>query len=118
MPEHSDSLRRRLGITRRDLLRRGIIVGGALIWTVPVLESLKPNAFAHNGSPNPFFCCFCKAKPHHENQTKCIRPAPHTAAECKTACTNLGFKKSQFFHGPNRFECGKNGCKVEREHAH
>lgn len=50
MPE---DLTANLGITRRTLLRRGAVVGGALVWTVPTVRSLSRPAFASEGSPEP-----------------------------------------------------------------
>jgi hypothetical protein len=38
------------GLDRRQLLRRGAMVGGALVWATPVVQSLTPAAYAH-GSP-------------------------------------------------------------------
>ena len=38
------------GFTRRDALRRGAAVGGALIWTVPVVQSMSGTAVAATGS--------------------------------------------------------------------
>ena len=35
--------------SRRDLMRRGALLGGALAWTTPVIQSLAPVAYA--GSP-------------------------------------------------------------------
>lgn len=37
-------------LSRRDVLRRGAAVGGALVWSVPVVQSATPSAFAA-GSP-------------------------------------------------------------------
>lgn len=34
------------GLSRRDVIRRGAIVGGALVWTTPVVQSLAGPAFA------------------------------------------------------------------------
>lgn len=40
------------GITRRDLLRRGAVLGGAVMWTTPVVQTLgMGRAFAANGTP-------------------------------------------------------------------
>lgn len=40
------------GITRRDLLRRGAILGGAVVWTTPVVQTLgMGRAFAQSTSP-------------------------------------------------------------------
>ena len=38
------------GLTRRDALRRAAAVGGALVWTVPVVQSLSGTAVAADGS--------------------------------------------------------------------
>jgi LPXTG-motif cell wall-anchored protein len=42
-PDHS-------GLTRRDALRRATAVGGALVWTVPVVQSMSGTAVAAQGS--------------------------------------------------------------------
>ena len=40
------------GITRRDLLRRGAVLGGAVVWTTPVVQTLgMGRAFAQTTSP-------------------------------------------------------------------
>lgn len=40
------------GITRRDLLRRGAALGGAVVWTTPVVQTLgMGRAFAQSASP-------------------------------------------------------------------
>jgi hypothetical protein len=38
------------GLSRRDMLRRSALVGGALVWTVPAVQTLASPAFAA-GSP-------------------------------------------------------------------
>lgn len=40
------------GIDRRTMLKRGAIVGGALVWTTPVVQSIASPAFAQT-SPGP-----------------------------------------------------------------
>jgi hypothetical protein len=37
---------------RRQLLRRGALLGGALAWTAPVVQSISPAAFADGSPPN------------------------------------------------------------------
>jgi LPXTG-motif cell wall-anchored protein len=37
-------------LSRRGMLRRGAMLGGALVWAVPVVQSVSPAAFAA-GSP-------------------------------------------------------------------
>lgn len=40
------------GITRRDLLRRGAVLGGAVVWATPVVQTLgMGRAFAQTASP-------------------------------------------------------------------
>lgn len=41
-----------VGLDRRQLLRRGAVLGGALVWTTPVIQSLSPSAYAV-GTPSP-----------------------------------------------------------------
>jgi hypothetical protein len=49
------------GITRRDMLRRGAIVGGTLLWVAPAIQSMAPKALARVQGPSPGSCsaCFC-----------------------------------------------------------
>jgi hypothetical protein len=42
-----------LGISRRDLIRRGAIVGGTLVWAAPVVQSIAPKALAQTGQGTP-----------------------------------------------------------------
>lgn len=58
MSDRDSHVPRESGISRRELLRRGAIVGGTMVWAVPVLQSLTPPAFAQ-GSPRPCGCCYC-----------------------------------------------------------
>ena len=39
------------GLDRRTMLKRSAIVGGALVWTTPVVQSLAGPAFAQETSP-------------------------------------------------------------------
>ena len=41
------------GVSRRDMLRRSALVGGALVWTAPTVQSLASPAFAVGGSDTP-----------------------------------------------------------------
>lgn len=53
MDEHPDATwTANVGISRRTLLRRGAVVGGALLWTTPIVQSIPHPAFAA-GSPPP-----------------------------------------------------------------
>ena len=45
-PEKRIDLDSELGMSRRDLIRRGAIVGGTLLWVAPAIQSMAPKAFA------------------------------------------------------------------------
>lgn len=54
MPEPEGMTSR--GLSRRDLLKRGAVVGG-LMWTAPVIQSIRTPAYAQ---PYPIrTCCQC-----------------------------------------------------------
>jgi hypothetical protein len=47
-------------VSRRDLLKRGAVAGG-LLWTAPVIQSLRTPAFAASGDFEA--CCQCSQSP-------------------------------------------------------
>jgi hypothetical protein len=42
--------------SRRELLRRGAVVGGTLMWATPAIQSLAPPAYAQYALCG---CCYC-----------------------------------------------------------
>ena len=60
-PEKRLDLNSELGMTRRDMLRRGAIVGGTLLWVAPAIQSIAPKAFAQTLAPSSPGCaaCYC-----------------------------------------------------------
>ncbi len=50
-----------LGMSRRDLLRRSAVVGGALLWVAPAIQTMAPKALAARQGPSPGRCaaCYC-----------------------------------------------------------
>lgn len=56
-PEKRIDLNSELGMSRRDLIRRGAIVGGTLLWVAPAIQSMAPKAFAADGSENGSLRC-------------------------------------------------------------
>lgn len=48
-----------LGLTRRDLLRRGAVVGGTLLWVAPAIQSIAPKAYAVQQVGSFKACCQC-----------------------------------------------------------
>lgn len=60
MADHEkDTFKSELGISRRDLLRRGAIAGGTLLWAAPIISSLRTPAFAQTRFACS--CCECEA---------------------------------------------------------
>jgi hypothetical protein len=109
--EQSDvRMKRKIGMSRRDLIRRSAIVGGTLLWTVPAINSLQSSAHPR-GTPR-FFCCFCrKQRQGKPAETKCIVPAPDHPSECARACHDAGFTSPSFHSGPNPITCTESdGC--------
>lgn len=48
------------GISRRNLLKRGAIAGGTLMWAAPVITSMASPAYAASGkSPGTCAACYC-----------------------------------------------------------
>ena len=90
-----------LGVTRRDLIRRGAIVGGTLLWVAPAIQSMAPKAFAQVAAPGSVTCtaCYCwngsKDGPTGENGTFGL--ASDTA--CATFCTSAGFSGHEWCKG-------------------
>jgi hypothetical protein len=81
-----EHLRRRYGISRRELLRRGAIVGGTLVWTIPVISSIS-RAGQAAGSPLAV-CCWCRPKPSMGFTGHCA-PASEgidTHSQCSLYC--------------------------------
>jgi hypothetical protein len=112
-----NDLQRELGISRRGLIKRGAIVGGTLVWAVPVIQSLSPPAFAQIVSPVRHFCCHCyNANAHRSTITStsgyCLSdggffPDGHNASEphCEEHCTSLGFDTFVYNAGPDPYGC-------------
>jgi hypothetical protein len=57
MSERDSGLRRASSISRRELIRRGAVVGGTLLWAAPAIQSLAPPAFAQQYALCG--CCYC-----------------------------------------------------------
>lgn len=48
-----------LGVSRRNMLRRGAVVGGALLWIAPAIQSVAAPSYANTVSPADRTCCSC-----------------------------------------------------------
>jgi hypothetical protein len=115
MSDHTErrgEVRNRVGISRRDLLRRGAIVGGTALWTVPVIASLT-RAHIRPGSP-AFSCCRCHAPsgrvpPGPPNPPKMCTTTVDNPTACEQFCEERGYRQSQFHQGPQPILCRSNG---------
>ncbi|MGH2699632.1 MAG: hypothetical protein ACRDJL_10630 [Actinomycetota bacterium] len=91
------NLRRELGVSRREMLRRSAIAGGTLLWAAPVIQTLTPT-LAQAGSMSVNKCCFCSnARRKALPPTQCINNGmPPNADACRAVCTGLGYRASSF----------------------
>jgi hypothetical protein len=72
------------GISRRDLLKRGV-VAGAVAWSVPVVQSMRVPAYA--ASPAIRSCCQCvTGGPTNEP----CESDGFSCASCQTFCAGKG----------------------------
>jgi hypothetical protein len=103
-------------MSRRDLLRRGAIVGGTLIWTVPVIKTLSAHADPA-GSPT-FTCCECRAGNAGEKSTgnsfECTAGSISTEQDCSTHCAGRapGQRAYDFHSATTPFTCDSNNLCV------
>ena len=70
------------GMNRRDVLRRGAMVGGALVWTAPAVQSLAGPALAAQGSVAPELCGFVLILDPDNGPAGCVRISATTVACC------------------------------------
>jgi hypothetical protein len=80
-------------VTRRDLLRTGVVAGGTLLWLSPVIQSTTVPAYAANASP----AGGCLYTVIRESGTDC--PGLKGTNVC-TACTEVASH-----HGDNENPC-------------
>ncbi len=85
-------LRRGLGISRRDLLKRGAVVGGTLVWAAPAIQSLTTPAYGQTrGTPRPCAACYCfTGNINNPSKDECSDDGPVAhradAASCDAWC--------------------------------
>jgi hypothetical protein len=120
-PGRESRLKHRFGMSRRDLLRRGAVVGGTLLWTIPVVKTISSAHETATGSP-AFVCCECiQPKVAQDIGTKKCG-AGHTPTEChaddvsvatESQCQSYcnGKSKAYCFHNaPSPIGCTGNAC--------
>jgi hypothetical protein len=79
-----DSTQPQEGISRRSLLRKGAIVGGSLLWTTPVVQSITPPASAKVSPNGVCSCCACN-EPVFPGGSRCVVDN-FDPAGCAAAC--------------------------------
>ena len=91
-PEKRIDLNSELGMSRRDLIRRGAIVGGTLLWVAPAIQSMAPKAFAQT------------ARRRHPGSIRGARPATAGAAtsraRARTAVSTASFGSGSGLDSP------------------
>jgi hypothetical protein len=88
------------GTSRRDVLKRGALVGGALIWTAPAVQTLASPAFAAVGSDVPGDCIF-QSGLCAPNDTGCT-PTCFTVNPRSAECCALADQIDQISNGIDR----------------
>lgn len=82
-----EHLRRRYGISRRDFLRRGAIVGGTLAWTIPVISSISR---AHQAKGSPLsVCCWCRPNRPKNFNGGCAPSSVDSQSQCSQYCKQI-----------------------------
>lgn len=128
MSERDSGLRRDSSISRRELIRRGAVVGGTLVWAAPLIQSLAPPAFAQYATCG---CCYCwngdKQNPSPNargfrdlvSDNGCAGPLG-TPEACTAFCSGDAFGQGPFqfseqccgtlCEGNTQNDTGTNGC--------
>ncbi len=116
-------LRNDLGLSRRDLLRRGAIVGGTLLWATPAVQSITRPAFAgeQNGTVR-HACCYCThptkqqrfpAEAHCNGLGGGAGDPLNSDADCQAYCSSQHYTTYEFHTSTTQFRCGPDiGCQL------
>lgn len=106
-----------LGLSRRDVIRRGAVVGGTLLWAAPVVQSITKPAFAlSNQGTARFFCCYCYRPVVKAGRGLCTCAdhstpvVPNSDADCAAMCRSQGYGNHDFDSGNNVCSCGTGPC--------
>jgi hypothetical protein len=112
-PEPSSARRQ---ISRRELIRRGAIAGGTLIWATPVVQSLTPPAYAQYARCG---CCYCwSGDRQNPSRDACFDNGASgflsDAASCQAWCESGGtsgqrFDFSEYCSAATSCQCRKFG---------
>ncbi len=112
MSERESGLGRE-GISRREMIRRGAVVGGTLVWAAPVIQSLTTPAYAQ-ATPRPCGCCYCwSGEKQAPSKDLCLDNSSSgflaDAESCRQWCTQVGpgapYENSEFCRGAAGCRC-------------
>jgi hypothetical protein len=98
--DREDAVPERDGLSRRELIRKGVAVGGHLLWVAPVVQTLTPRVLAHELSGS-FTCCQCTRTVGVDVQTRALLNAASDPTSCQAACQGqepVGTWNMQDFH--------------------
>ena len=100
----NDNLRREFGLTRRDLMKRGAIVGGTLLWAAPVIQSITaPSAYA----ASLHACCQCARR--NKSGVRCAQD-DISPSECAAQCSTPKKNHVVNYITGSSCSCTKNVC--------
>ncbi len=83
-----------LGISRRTLLRRGMVVGGSLVWAAPAVQSFSKAALAQTQGTPCTICVFSGDRVVGKCETTqeccdCLERAGETGENCDAQCETI-----------------------------
>ena len=101
------------GMTRRDLMRRGAIVGGTLLWVAPAIQSVGSKAYAQVQGPSPGLCAACYCYTTDANnivlRDECsdngLAQQRFSNDACETFCDDQGYENHQYCSGASSCSC-------------
>ena len=121
-----DDVNANLGISRRQLIKRGAIVGGTVMWAAPVVQSLTSPAGAvaqgRVGTPS-HACCFCydgsnaAAATNSECSANGLSGPRSTAAKCEEFCDGGGLDQPGTPYQNFIYDRGTVGCQCNNNLA-
>jgi hypothetical protein len=116
MDERKSSSAGRGEISRRQLLRRGALAGGSLVWAIPVVQSLAPAAYAQYAR---CACCYCwsgdRQNPSRDacfdnGATAFLADAGTCAEWCRSTNTSgEAYESSEYCSAATRCQCNQFG---------
>jgi len=95
-------------LDRRELIRKGALVGGGLVWGVPLIKTLHVDA-AQGSQPQLNTCCTCQCIDSNtgalvwEECKKGLDGNASCATFCSTFCDEKGLLSTTPFFEPCRF---------------